>query len=230
MNEVSVRRIDFGYFVRPPAETGTEASRVEPCLGYLVVHPTGTLLFDTGMGAHPDVDAHYLPWRRPVQVALDRAGVQLADVGLVANCHLHFDHCGGNAELPGRPVFTQAVELASARNTADYTLPELIDTPGVRYEELAGEAEILPGVLLIPTPGHTPGHQSLVVRKPDGTVILAGQSHDNARDFGSDVLGRQARRNGSSAAVPVPPGWLDRLLELDPARVVFAHDNAVWEP
>jgi N-acyl homoserine lactone hydrolase len=48
-----VRRVDFGYFVRPPEETGTGEPRVEPCLGYLVVHPEGTLLFDTGMGGDP---------------------------------------------------------------------------------------------------------------------------------------------------------------------------------
>ena len=53
MDDVTVRRVDFGYFVRPPEETGTGEPRVEPCLGYLVVHPEGTLLFDTGMGGDP---------------------------------------------------------------------------------------------------------------------------------------------------------------------------------
>ena len=46
-----VRRVDFGYFVRPAEETGTGASRVEPCLGYLVDHPDGLVLMDTGMGS-----------------------------------------------------------------------------------------------------------------------------------------------------------------------------------
>jgi N-acyl homoserine lactone hydrolase len=230
MNEVRVRRIDFGYFVRPPKETGTPDARVEPCLGYLVVHPEGVLLFDTGMGAHPDVDAHYRPWRRPLEAALDRAGARVSDVDVVANCHLHFDHCGGNPLMSGRPVLTQAIELEAARRTVDYTLPELIDPPGVRYEELSGEAEVFPGVMVIPTPGHTAGHQSLVVQRRDGTIVVAGQSHDNARDYGADVLARQARLNGSAALLPDTPSWLDRLLAFDPARVVFAHDNGVWEP
>jgi N-acyl homoserine lactone hydrolase len=230
MSEISIRRVDFGYFLRPPAETGTDHSRAEPALGYLVEHPDGVLLFDTGLGYHPDVDAHYQPWRRSLAVALDRAGSRVDDIALVANCHLHFDHCGGNPELAGRPVFAQAIELATARTTSEYTLSELIDRPGLHYEELAGETEILPGVLLIPTPGHTAGHQSLVVRRSDGTVVVAGQSHDTAHDFGSDVLARTARHNGSGAPLPTSPGWLDRLLELDPSRVHFAHDNSVWEP
>ncbi len=144
--------MDFGYFIRPAEETGTGSPRVEPCLGYVVVHPDGVLLFDTGMGSHPDVDAHYRPRRRPLAAALARSGFSTSDVTMVANCHLHFDHCGGNPQLAGRPVFTQAVELAAARQVQDYTLAELIDRPGLRYEELSGEAEILPGVLVLPTP------------------------------------------------------------------------------
>ena len=65
LGDPSVRRVDFGYFVRPAKETGTGASRVEPCLGYLVCHPNGLVLFDTGMGSHPEVDAHYRPVAGP---------------------------------------------------------------------------------------------------------------------------------------------------------------------
>ena len=70
-----VRRIDLGYFVRPAAETGAGHPRVEPVYGYLVRRPEGLLLFDTGMGGHPDVDAHYRPTRRPLPEALHQAGV-----------------------------------------------------------------------------------------------------------------------------------------------------------
>ena len=102
--------------------------------------------------------------------------------------------------------------------------------PGLHYEELDGEAEVLPGVLVVPTPGHTAGHQSVVVRRGDGTVVVAGQSHDTATAWSADVLARRAGREGHPPPLPAPPAWLDRLLALDPARVVFAHDHAVWEP
>jgi N-acyl homoserine lactone hydrolase len=196
---------------------------VEPVLGYLIDHPVGVVLVDTGMGSHPEVDAWYRPRRVPLPAALATAGLKLGDVDFVVNCHLHFDHCGGNPLLAGRPVFTQRAELASARTAQDYTLPELIDHQGARYEELDGEAEILPDVVILATPGHTAGHQSVVVTRADGTIIVAGQSHDNATLFTGDVL---AQHSG----VGHYPAWLHRILALDPRQVVFAHDNAVWTP
>jgi N-acyl homoserine lactone hydrolase len=190
MTDLSVRRVDFGYFIRPATETGTGSPRVEACLGYLVEHPGG----------------------------------------LRVNCHLHFDHSGGNPGLPGRPIYTQRTELDLARTVEDHTLPCLIDSPGAEYVELDGEAEILPGVVIVPTPGHTAGHQSVVVRRSDGTVIVAGQSHDHADGFTGDVLARRAAADGAGEPVPLAPAWMDRLLSFDPARVLFAHDNAVWTP
>ena len=231
MGGVTVRRVDFGYFVRPPGETGTEAFRVEPCLGYVIEHPDGVLLFDTGMGSNRDVDEHYRPRRRPLAEALAASGFRLEQVTMVANCHLHFDHCGGNRQLAGLPVFTQAVELETARRTENYTLPELVDAAGVSYEELWGEAEVLSGVLVVPTPGHTEGHQSLIVRCANGAVVvLAGQSHDTAAAYGGTVLARQARLAGDPEPLPAVPLWMERLQAMDPARVFFAHDQAVWEP
>ncbi|TMB60592.1 MAG: N-acyl homoserine lactonase family protein, partial [Chloroflexi bacterium] len=56
----TVRRIDFGYFVRPAEETGTGKPRVESVLGYVIEHSAGLLLFDTGLGeGDAEVDAHY---------------------------------------------------------------------------------------------------------------------------------------------------------------------------
>src|SRR5215469_15670469 len=151
MGNIIVRRADFGYFVRPAEETGIGAPRVEPCLGYVVDHPAGMLVFDTGMGSHPDVDAHYRTRRAGLREALAAIGASTSDVSVAANCHLHFDHCGGNPLLGQIPVFVQTTELEVARQTADYTLPELIE--GSRFEAVTGEAELLPGVFLLPTPG-----------------------------------------------------------------------------
>lgn len=243
MPDPEVRRVDFGYFLRPVEETGTGAPRVEPCLGYAIRHASGILLVDTGMGSHPDVDAHYRPQRTPLHAALGAAGVDEDEVTGIANCHLHFDHCGGNPALAGRPVFTQRTELETARDTPDYTLPELVDAPGVRYEVVEGETEVVPGVTIVPTPGHTAGHQAVVVRRSDGTVIVAGQSHDTASQYAADVLAHRAAGhradNGAAApdgagiekaALPAIPEWIDRLQRFDPARVVFAHDHSIWVP
>ncbi|MGP3944839.1 MBL fold metallo-hydrolase [Streptomyces sp. 6N106] len=229
-NDISVRRLDLGYFIRPASETGGPEPRVEPVLAYLVRHERGLILFDTGIGAaDPETEAHYRPRRHALPDALAAAGVALADVSLVVNCHLHFDHCGGNPLLADAPILVQDVELATARG-GDYTFDELLDFPGATYEELTGEAEIWPGVHVVPTPGHTDGHQSLVIRQPDGTVILAGQAHDFASEFTSDHLARRAARDGMAQPLPPYRTWLDRFIDFDPRRVLFAHDCAVWEP
>jgi glyoxylase-like metal-dependent hydrolase (beta-lactamase superfamily II) len=225
-----VQRLDLGYFVRPASEVGGAQPRVEPVLAYLVRREEGLILFDTGIGAaDAETEAHYRPRRRSLEAALGAVGVAVADVDAVVNCHLHFDHCGGNPLLRGKPVFVQGAELAQARR-GDYTIEELIDFRGAVYEELDGEAEVWPGVWVVPTPGHTDGHQSLVVRLADGTVVLAGQAHDFASEFGAEQLARRAAREGVAQPLPEYRRWLDRLAEFDPRRVLFAHDCAVWEP
>ncbi|KUF18119.1 MULTISPECIES: N-acyl homoserine lactonase family protein [Streptomyces] len=229
-HNIAVRRLDLGYFVRPASEAGGTEPRVEPALAYLVRHERGLLLFDTGIGhADTGTEAHYRPRRRPLEEALAAAGVALDDISLVVNCHLHFDHCGGNPLLAGRPVLVQDVELATARR-GDYTVDELVDFPGAVYDELSGESEPWPGVRVVPTPGHTPGHQSLVLRQDDGTVVLAGQAHDLASDFASAQLARRAALDGVEQPLPAYRPWLDRLADFDPRRVLFAHDCSVWEP
>jgi len=228
MVSTTVTQLDYGYFVRPAAETGTGSPRVEPCLGYLVRHPDGLLLFDTGMGGDPEVDQWYRPRRTPVADALAGLGIALADIDLVANGHLHFDHCGGNGLFAGRPIYLQAVELATARTQPDYTLAELIDSPGSVYRELAGDGELLPGVFAWPTPGHTAGHQSLVVRTAGGTVVVAGQSHDNATSFSADLLALRAHRDSHPPPLPEVPDWVARIERLEPSEVVFAHDHSRW--
>jgi N-acyl homoserine lactone hydrolase len=222
-----VRRLLLGTFVRPPEETGG-APKVEAVFAYAVPHPSGLVLLDTGIGAaDEETEAWYRPQRIPLQHALSESGWTLDDVHLVVNCHLHFDHCGGNPLLLGRRVVTQRTELATAR-AGGYTFEELLE--GATYEELDGEAEVLPGVHVIPTPGHTDGHQSVAVVCDDGSIVLAGQAHDQASQWSADVLAAEATQRGHEEPLPAYPAWLDRLRAFDPRRVVFAHDAAVWVP
>ena len=95
-------------------------------------------------------------------------------VAVVVNTHLHFDHCGGNRLFPGIPIHVQRRELADARTKDDYTVREWVDFPGATYVEHDGEVEILPGVRLLPAPGHTAGHQIVVVETDEGPVVLGG--------------------------------------------------------
>lgn len=230
MRSGDVIRLDLGTFVRPPEETGTGHPRVEAVYGYLVRTPTGLLLLDTGLGrADSETEAWYRPRRVALPDALAPADATLGDIAVVVNCHLHFDHIGGNPLFAGRPILCQRRELDVARS-GDYTVDELVDFAGASYELLDGEAEILPGIHVIPTPGHVDGHQSLVVQCDDGSVVLAGQAHDTASLWSADVLAQRAGDLGHEPPLPEPSPWMQRILEFDPRQVVFAHDAAVWRP
>jgi N-acyl homoserine lactone hydrolase len=225
-----VKRIELGTFVRPPEETDTGSARIETVLAYVVRTAAGTLLLDTGIGQADEVtEAWYRPRRARIEEALTTVGLSVADIDLVVNCHLHFDHIGGNPAFNGRPIHCQRRELENAR-IAQYTVPQLVDFAGARYELLDGEAEIAPGVHVIPTPGHVDGHQSLVLECEDGSIVLAGQTHDTASQWSADVLAARAGMLGHEPPLPSSPPWMTRLLAFDPKRVVFAHDHAVWVP
>jgi N-acyl homoserine lactone hydrolase len=82
----------------------------------------------------------------------------------------------------------------------------------------------------MPTPGHTSGHQSLIVRQADRAVIAAGQSHDTATQYAAGQLAWRAHRDGHGQPSPGIPKWIDALRQLDPRIVYFAHDRSVWTP
>ena len=139
-----------------------------PALVHTIEHPDGLVLVDTGMiDSTPEIE-DMQPTPHPLSDEL------VSRVAIVVNTHLHFDHCGGNRLFPGLPIHVQARELEDARTQDDYTIPEWVDFPGAAYAEHDGEVEILPGVRLVPAPGHTAGHQIVVVETDEGTVVLGG--------------------------------------------------------
>jgi N-acyl homoserine lactone hydrolase len=116
--------------------------------------------------------------------------------------------------MAGTPIVCQRRELATAL-AGNYTIEHLIDHPGVRYDLVDGEAEIYPGLHVIPTPGHVDGHQSLVAECADGSVVLAGQSHDTVSAWSADALAAVAQDLGHVEPLPAAPAWMDRLLAFD---------------
>ena len=97
-------QVTSGRRLVPSLRSHTGEPRVEPCLGCVVVHPEGTLLFDTGMEGDFLVDQRCRPRRTGLAQALSSVGASVDDLDLVANCHLHFDDCGGNAFFASKPI------------------------------------------------------------------------------------------------------------------------------
>ncbi len=153
-----------------------------------IEHSDGLVLVDTGMiDTTPVIEDDGEEWHpNPLPDEL------VSRVAVVVNTHLHFDHCGGNRLFPSIPIHVQRRELADARTEDDYTVREWVDFPGATYVEHHGEAEILPGVRLLPALGHTAGHQIVVVETDEGPVVLGGDVGDSFEELErGDTPGRQ---------------------------------------
>jgi N-acyl homoserine lactone hydrolase len=221
-------RLDLGYFTMPDRPGDPLSGQAISVCAYLIRHPRGLFLFDSGFAkADAETEAHYHPVPWPVVAQLKRLGVRTDEIAALANCHLHFDHSGGNRHFPSRPIFAQRTEYAAAQQP-DYTMPIVVEFAGADYQLLDGEAEIWPGLHVIPTPGHTDGHQALIVDTDQGRVALAGQSFNTTSEFAAAQLGWELERSGWPAPGSYPT-WMAQLEAFEPTRVVFAHDVAVWE-
>lgn len=134
-----------------------------------IEHPGGLVLVDTGMiESTPELDEQWSPIVHPLPDEL------VQRVAQVIITHMHFDHHGANRLFPGVPIHVQRIELEDARTQDDYTVREWIDFDGATYVEHDGEAEILPGIRIVPAPGETRGHQIVVVETDEGPVVLGG--------------------------------------------------------
>ena len=182
-----------------------------PVLAFAIRHPDGIVLVDTGIGAGNEwVETNYRPRARDVREALAGAKLDADQVRAIINSHLHFDHCGQNRAFPGVPIHVQQAELDLALREG-HTIVEWVDFSDARYEAVEGDREIVEGVSVLATPGHTPGHQSVTVRTGDGLVLIVGQAAQDARSFATGL---------ADASV-------QRLRELNADRIHFSHDRAV---
>ncbi len=195
---------------------------------FLVRHPRTPVLFETGSGrGNAELDDYYRVRHHSLEEALAAAGIGLSEVRAVVNSHLHFDHAGNNRLFPGVPIYVQSAEQDAARQPG-YTVPEWVDFPDAEYAVIDGESRVASGVRVMPTKGHTAGHQSLVVETNGGTIVLAGQAIYSKAEF------EFIRRTGGAPTedpLPDPQAYLNSalsLIDMRPRRIYFSHDRAFW--
>jgi N-acyl homoserine lactone hydrolase len=175
-----------------------------PVYGWAIDASAGLILVDTGMiDSTPSLDADWGPVLRPWP--LDEEPVA------VINTHLHFDHCGGNRRLAGVPTYVQRAELEAA--VEPNYLVDWVHFPGESYVEVDGDADLFDGVSVLFTPGHSPGHQSVVVVADEGLVVLGGDV----------TYSMQELIDGATPSIL-------RIHELEPAKVYLAHHREPWIP
>ena len=180
-----------------------------PVYAHVIDHPDARVLVDTGLTQlHPAV-ADMEPRLYP----LDQQDLDIRSVDIVVNTHLHFDHCGGNHLFAGKPIYVQRQALEDARTENDYTNSEWVDPPGTQYVSVDGELLLLPGLRLLPAPGHTRGSQIVVIEGEERPTIIAG---DTAVWFGE-------------LENPRTEGQL-LVRSLNPEVVWLTHEHRPWRP
>lgn len=196
------------------------AGRPGVLYAYALFRGGTTTLYDTGIGFGNDwVDRTFHHNTRDVRAALRDADIDPTSVELIVHSHLHLDHCGQDRSFPGVPIVVQRTELEAARRPG-YTVPEWIDFPGSRYEEIEGDREMDRGVWILFTPGHTAGHQSVAVETTEGLVVLAGHAIFSASEYRGEAAPAETSADGRASA--------ERIRGLRAAQVYFSHDDSVW--
>lgn len=221
---------------------GEEGKIKIPVPSYLIRHPKGLVLYDTGLHKSmqdapddrlgilaPMFDIHY-EVNEDVAARLAELDVDVNDITYLVNSHLHFDHCGGNDAIPNAPIVVQKKELEGAKT------PEIANTIGFFAQDwdhghdfiLAdGEYDVFGdgSVVCIPTPGHTPGHQSLKVTTNQSTTVLAGDAcylRKSLEDMWLPALYFDADQMLLS---------FQKLKELESkgAKIFYGHDPEFWQ-
>jgi glyoxylase-like metal-dependent hydrolase (beta-lactamase superfamily II) len=195
-----------------------------PVHGFVVTYPGGAVLVDTGVGGPEEWLSDWRVVNQSVADALDELGLTPGDIGLVINTHLHFDHCGQNSVFKHAPFYVQRAELDRARRESPQ-LAGWFDFMGARFELLDGDSEILPGLSVIATPGHTTGHQSVQVQAADGeSDVLIGDAAYGPPQYAdpdSDNLPDGQAQDVAAWRASV------RRIQAVPGRVHFCHHTDV---
>ena len=221
-----------------------------PIPGLLLQTGEGWLLIDTGFNSallrdkgfarryfgNPLFVASLPGPGEPLEEALAEVGVDIADITTVALSHLHHDHAGGLRHFAGRvPVHVQRAELEFGLNDPAAERHAMVrvnfDDPSIDWRLADGEAEIAPGVSVVPTAGHTPGHQSFVVSLDPsvggGGFVFACDAADlNANIEQELAIGAVCQVEHAATIEPIRR--LKRIAAERGYPVVPGHDPVAW--
>lgn len=228
---VNIVRSAFMPWVEGPAR---DEKAWSPVWSALLRTPEGNILFDTGLHpvhiARPDATFGAQPSMTVVMEDADAVvarlgsiGVTPADIAVVVNSHLHFDHAGNNGAFPKATFIVQGEHLAYAKGKPNF--PGLYwDIPELTYVPATGRSRVAKGIEVVPTPGHAPGHQSLVVDLPEtGRVVLTGDAA-----FTRVNLERGEIPALDQAAAKESLALIRSLVKDDLTRVFTSHDPESW--
>ncbi len=228
---------DGGFLSDTGEYDGKPLSVADPC--FLVRHPKGTLLWDTGLGdaladAQPGKEkapgvSGAIGMRVPVKLVdqLKAIGLAPADITYVAFSHLHFDHTGNANLFTASTWILNKAELAWGLSPGAFAVkPETWSAyKGVKTKMIDGDLDLFEdgSVRILKTPGHTPGHQSLLLRlKRAGAVVLSGDLY-HVRE--NRTYRRVPTFNVERADTLASMDRIERIVKNTHARLVVQHDE-----
>jgi N-acyl homoserine lactone hydrolase len=217
---------------------GTNSANGTPYPGYLIQTDDGTnVLVDTGFP--PETTGAYRTATGPgprveeEQYVLNRLaalGLAPKDIRYLIATHLDGDHAGNHDQFPDAEIVIQKEHLDAARQMERFQGNRAHwDAPGLHYRTVDGDTELLPGIELIKTTGHKPGHQSVLVRLPEtGPVLLAidainhaGQRDPETRTVAGYDLDEPSTRTSTRK--------LRDIAEREGVQlIVYGHDRKQW--
>jgi glyoxylase-like metal-dependent hydrolase (beta-lactamase superfamily II) len=226
-----IRLNDMGMFSDTGEYDGKPGTVVDPC--WVIRHPKGTLLWDTGLGdqmaankggvdfelGHMQVDVTLLDQLKAI-------GLAPPDITYLSFSHTHFDHTGNANEFPDATWILNKAEIAWAesRPSPFVNLDTFSDYQVAKTQMIDGDYDVFGDgtVRILKTPGHTPGHQSLMLKlKKAGTVIISGDLYhvrDNYR------FRRVPPFNVDRADTLASIDRIDTILKNTKGRLVVHHD------
>jgi N-acyl homoserine lactone hydrolase len=202
-----------------------------PVACYLVQTGDGkNILIDSGL---PDIipeEASDFENGQDVIEQLAGIGLKPGDIDTVISTHYDIDHAGRHAAFTkAQYVVQRAHHLDAASNPRYAAIRSQWDQPIERIRLVDGDAELLPGLELIETSGHVPGHQSVLVRLPrTGTILLAVDAVPFGEGFTRDV--QDDGSNPDAVAIRASTiKLLDRVEREHVRLVIFGHDTEQWQ-
>jgi len=186
------------------------------------------VLVDTGIGELPESHRKFFPVKRKadenLKAQLLKHGLKPDDIDVVISTHLHFDHCGNNRLFKKARFVVQKDELQYAYEPERFQqtayVKEFFDVEGLNYETVRGSSRVCEGVTVMRTPGHSIGHQSVVVESDDGkNYVYCGDA--------APIRENLERRNIPGILYNAHKALesIDRLRRIKNAVYIYSHDN-----
>ncbi len=210
----------------------TEPNMKIPVVCYLVQMDDGTnILIDTGI---PELD-QLPPPLAPIDHGnvveqLARLGLEPADIDMLICTHFDMDHTGHHDAFLNAEWIVQQTHYDYAPTAERFlNTRQQWDRPEIQYRFVSGDIELLPGLELILTDGHAPGHQSVLVHLPEtGAVLLTIDAAMTQADFEPDAPPHPRHADAQAARTSIQK-LLDIIRRENVALVVAGHDFEQWQ-